>query len=436
MKQLPPSAARLSLRLLSCVTLICFCASALANGQLNRYEVDKLSKHLANRTEDAAAYATRAGYWAAAGFYDLSLKDYSLAVYYDPDSADYLVSRAIVHFTLKDYAKADKDCRNAIELDGANLGAYRTRSHILLHLGRYKEAIAIASIGLAIGPSDPKLWRIRGHAYGEIDQTVKAANDLRLVVEIEPKNAEAWSDLGHFLQKNNDLDGALSALSKSYFLNNTLLAANLHLGQVHLAQGHVDLAEKAFDRVVTVSPSWQSRLNMSYAKIDASRGVYEVGQKNWLAAIQHFNKSLARHRDASVRLNLMDAYKAQLRHLLMHDGNATGAESLFKEATQNFPHDRPALNRYFSSIWTDWGLAEKGNLETARLRFNRAWKLSQTTETKKTLIEATVKLMEYYGHKSGGTTAARDAYNEALKLAIGNDTLTLMIQKKASAMNL
>jgi len=62
--------------------------------------------------------------------------------------------------------------------------------------GRLKEAIGYYTRAVALKPSSPELYFVRGRAYLQNDQMQEAADDLSRAVKLKPGYAEAYNQRG------------------------------------------------------------------------------------------------------------------------------------------------------------------------------------------------------------------------------------------------
>lgn len=78
-----------------------------------------------------------------------------------------------------------------------------TRSDILIHAGRYEEAISVATKALAITPDNVDLLFSRSSAYERSQNFDAMEDDIRAILVIHPDNTHALNALGYSLADRN-----------------------------------------------------------------------------------------------------------------------------------------------------------------------------------------------------------------------------------------
>ena len=73
--------------------------------------------------KDARSYQIRGAAYFSLGQNELALADYSQAVRFAPNFSDHYLDRAWVYWELKDYARAEADCRQALAVSPNNAAA-------------------------------------------------------------------------------------------------------------------------------------------------------------------------------------------------------------------------------------------------------------------------------------------------------------------------
>jgi tetratricopeptide (TPR) repeat protein len=125
-------------------------------------------------------------------------------------------------------AKADleKDPKNADKLIwvGRRLG----------YLGRFEEAIATYTQGIALHPGDARLYRHRGHRYISLRRFALAVKDLRTAAQLQRGKADEIEPDG----QPNKLNQPLSTLQFNIYY---------HLGLAHYLAGDFEKARAAYE---------------------------------------------------------------------------------------------------------------------------------------------------------------------------------------------
>jgi TolB-like protein/DNA-binding winged helix-turn-helix (wHTH) protein/Tfp pilus assembly protein PilF len=113
-----------------------------------------------------------------------------------------------------DWTGAEKECRRALELDPGNFDANTVYGYLLVHVGRFDEAIR----------------------EGEI------------AVQLDPMSSESQSALGRFLYRAHRYEEAIPHLQRAIELEPRSLTPNYRLGDVYAQMGRYEEALAAYER--------------------------------------------------------------------------------------------------------------------------------------------------------------------------------------------
>jgi len=135
---------------------------------------------------------------------------------------------AVCYYKLKDYEAALTRLREAetateqSQTKVLDLAKIKTlEAQVLVAQGKYKTAISTAEKYIEQAPADDqaKLYFVKGFAENKAGMHSKAVNDLIQATALDPKNEDAFYQLGLAYVKNNNYDSAIKALSKSVQLD-------------------------------------------------------------------------------------------------------------------------------------------------------------------------------------------------------------------------
>ncbi len=102
------------------------------------------------------------------GRYDEALKDYRSALALNGRFPDAYFGIAMVHWQRKELAQATTACAKLLDLDRDNRRSYICLGSLLMHQGRFGEAMKIYYNGVARFPENSTLWYGLGTAYEEL----------------------------------------------------------------------------------------------------------------------------------------------------------------------------------------------------------------------------------------------------------------------------
>ncbi len=131
---------------------------------------------------------------------------------------------AMCYYRLKDYKSAlemlrmaenaaMKSDKKVVELPKVKV----LEAQVLASSGKCKDAIRLCSKYIPQSPAEfqAMFYYIRGKCENKLKNSSKAVVDLKNATGINPKNPSAWFELGLAYIHNNNLDGAIKALTKA-----------------------------------------------------------------------------------------------------------------------------------------------------------------------------------------------------------------------------
>lgn len=185
-----------------------------------------------------------------------------------------------------------------------------------------------------IDPKNADAWNNLGNALDEKRDIDGAVTAYRKVVELDPKNADAWNHLGNALDKRGDIDGTIDAYHKAIEIAPKDADAWNHLGFTLGIKGDIDGAVTAYRKAVELDPknanAWNNLGNVLDEKsnidgaIDAYYKAIEIDLKN-----------------ANIWSNLGLA--------LEDNGDLDGAVTAYRRAVELDPEDEDARNNLISA---------------------------------------------------------------------------------------
>jgi len=153
----------------------------------------------------AAAYATLSWAYAGLGFagYAAPAEVYPKAMAAAKRALELDDSLALAHVALGrvlfhqnwDFAGAEREARRAVLLDPDSSLGWHLLSSVLLAIGRFDEAIATAKRSVEVAPLDLSVSFNLGVTYDHARQFDKAIDQLRKVLEMDPRHALAHGQL-------------------------------------------------------------------------------------------------------------------------------------------------------------------------------------------------------------------------------------------------
>lgn len=136
------------------------------------------------------------------------------------------------------WQESEAELRRSIDLDPGIINAWIYLAIGLQHLGRFDEAIDVATQALALDPLSPALNLTLGRAHLHAGRPAEALRPFRTAMEIAPGFPFAFQQLGHaYLQLGRDSEG-VEAFRKA-----TTMGGRLEMG--HLAYALAKTGERS-----------------------------------------------------------------------------------------------------------------------------------------------------------------------------------------------
>ncbi len=183
-------------------------------------------------------------------------REFLSALGHDPKDPDVLNSLATTREHMGRTGQAEGDYRQALRLAPDHSRAGVNLARLLGRMGRFSEAIAVASAALAADPR-PQMQQETLVCLGTLrlqsGDFSAAYADLRGAIEIidAPQARYALASVCHRLEK---IDEELQHLQQAVELSPTFAAAHLNLGSLRLMLGEMKAAEKSLKRAVALQP--------------------------------------------------------------------------------------------------------------------------------------------------------------------------------------
>lgn len=224
-----------------------------------------------------------------------------------PQSADahYALAEALKNFG--EFTDARTELQQAVKLNPRFAQARVDLGVALLQSNDFTQAAeqldqAIALLGK--GPDSAYPRYLRAKVYAEHTETQKAAALLEEAVAIQPRFAEAWSDLGMARKTLLDENGALAAFRRSVAIDPENAIAQLRLGSELLRQGQAHEAVAPLQAADRLKPNDQATLNSLMLALRQDGQVEESkAVKERLSAVLHAIDVESQNAFNALRLN-------------------------------------------------------------------------------------------------------------------------------------
>jgi Tfp pilus assembly protein PilF len=195
------------------------------------------------------------------------------------------VDRALREFEAKDYRGCRAELDQVIATDAANVLAYGTRAFCRSAMGDINGAIADYSSAIGINPTNPASFNNRGSERMRNKDFDGARGDFETAVRLNPRYTQAWRNLGTVKTLQHDFTGALAEYDRAIEIEPNNAQGYLDRGSTRVEMG--DLAAGLKDLNGAVERNSKS----AAAYLARARAYREMD--NHAAAIRDFTQAIA-----------------------------------------------------------------------------------------------------------------------------------------------
>jgi tetratricopeptide (TPR) repeat protein len=241
-------------------------------------------------------------------------------------------------------AEAESSFREAIRLNPTLMGARVNLANTFQNLGRLDEAIALLRVVIEAEPRNVLAATNLGQMLCEArpKNLALAENLCRRAVQLAPNLASAWNGLGKVLRLKGLFEEAIACHERALQANPRDSAPHHHLGQLLAEQGRLDEASRQFVAGRAKNPR-DPRFHVNLGELLSAGSRFTEARPHYQAALACDPASALAHHG--------------LGRVLLEEGRLDEAESAFRQALGC----DPTYARSWSSIARLQ--AERGDLE-------------------------------------------------------------------------
>lgn len=233
------------------------------------------------------------------------------------------------------------------------------------------QALAIMTQAIKQFPNDPLNYLQRGTFYAVTQNFPPAIADLRRATELDPKSADAWTNLGGCLLRNGDFAAAQTPSAKAYALTPNYTAA-FNLGLTYFLQGDNSTARSWYHKSMLLLPSeealrtgpldafnWFIAHNWHKDASRAEEAGNEREAKAVLAQSQNAEQAkieLAQQRLATQQANFLKESQSTVATLNLQLSNIQGLERSLGRNNPNVVRGYQLLAGIFKNLATGYTL--------------------------------------------------------------------------------
>ncbi len=225
-------------------------------------------------------------------------------------------------------AEGEEICQSILAERPDHVGALRVMADIRIRERNSEECIRFAEEALSLDSEDPKLYNLRGRARNNLGLVEEAEKDFRLALQLDPRFADAQSNLGHVLLGKGYTEAAEQCFRKAIARQADHGLANLNLGTILFGRGRIRKAihhlQKGLDEEMTHQAG---RYNLAVA-------LHQIG---------HLSEAVHNYRQVVANGDTNPDTLSNMASALQAMGDLESAAAGFETALEMNPDHGPSL---------------------------------------------------------------------------------------------
>ena len=267
---------------ISILTVLLCCTSCKSHKYDNLPEqLAELCREIDKSPNNSDLYQQRAEYYYDNNKIDEALADILQAIKLNDKNSTYYVTLADVYLAKSETDLVEESLKKAISIDNSN-DAYLKLAELYLYQYMYKECDETIEKAVRLQNHNPKAYLTKAILLKETGDTIGWLRMLQLVIDQDPKEVIAYTDLAYYFQEK------LDPLAISYYKNALEITPNdkilnYNLGKLYQDLREYDLAKEQYENLIAIDPnSYPAYNSLGYIALN-----YE---DNYEEAIRYFTK--------------------------------------------------------------------------------------------------------------------------------------------------
>jgi len=279
------------------IALICCYSCKSKNYDNLPATLAELSRKIDKNPKNSDLYQQRAEYYYRNQQIDKALADILHAIKLNDNKSTYYVTLADIYLAKNETDLVEEMLKKAIAIDDLN-DAYLKLAELYLYQYMYKESDEILERAIRLQNHNPKAFLTKAILLREIGDTTGWLRMMQLVIDQDPTEVLAYSDLAHYFQERLDplafsyYKNALEVAPNDKILNYNLGKLYQDFGALELERGtpfknigEFELAKEQYKHLIAIDPrSYPAYNNLGYIAL-----VYE---DNYEEAVHYFTKAI------------------------------------------------------------------------------------------------------------------------------------------------
>jgi tetratricopeptide (TPR) repeat protein len=254
-----------------------------------------LNERIKRSPNNADNYFERAKYFfEIKNDYDAAMADMGRVFLIDSTRVDYFLTLSDLYFTKGLATSVKSSLDKALELEPNHIEARMKLAELQLYLKNYKDVLKNLDMILKTDKYNAKAYFIKGIAFKELGDTLKAVSSFQTTVEQDPEYYNAYMELGILFSARKH-KFALDYLTNALKIKPSSIEAWYAIGIFCQENGLFDRAQEAYNNILEIDPDYENaHYNLGY--------IHSEYLQDFETAIKHYTNAI------SANPNYVDAH--------------------------------------------------------------------------------------------------------------------------------
>jgi tetratricopeptide (TPR) repeat protein len=274
------------------VITVLFFASCTGNDKSSAKQSDSsaviktvadLDRLIQQNPKESSLWHKRAQFYFNNRQYDKAIDDVKKAISIDTTKVGYYLTLSDCYLVKNQSNLTRQMLLKAIQVDSSNTDALLKLAELHLYVRLYQDALNYVNKALRINENLAKAYFIKGVAYLEIGDTLKAVSSFKTTVEQDQDYYHAYIQLGLLYALKGD-PIAVDYYNNALNLNPKSEEAHYNLGQYYLEEEQYNKAIEQFSTVISINPNnKEAHFSLGYIHYEKLK-VYSEALKHFINA--------------------------------------------------------------------------------------------------------------------------------------------------------
>lgn len=249
-------------------------------------ELAELCQNIDKHPKKAENYYARANYYYLNKEIEKGLADIQTAIKLQPDSSKYYVTLSDLYFAQHETDLTEEALLKAISKDEDNNEARLKLAELQFYTRQYDDCGKTIDAAVQRQPHNPKAYLVKAFMLKDLKDTVGYLRMLQLVIDQDPNEVKAYSELGYFYQQQND-PIAISYYQNGLKVDPKNVELHYNLGKMFQDMDKFEEAEQEYKTAIGIDSAHIPSLNnLGYLYLDDNFKKYDEAVKLFTQVLQ------------------------------------------------------------------------------------------------------------------------------------------------------